>query len=167
MKSPLPLDDLTNLELLSLYASVLNELRSRKVTRSTNNPVADYAENLVAQALDLQLAAKSTTGYDAVNHDGIRYEIKSRRITPHNSSRQLSAIRGLDARHFEYLVGVLFRDDFHVQRACVIPYEVVVNNSSFRTHTNAWVFHLRDEVWHLPGVRDATQSLIAAQQQTK
>jgi len=163
MRPPILLGSLTTLDLLSLYASVLNELRDRGVTRSTNNPVADYAEALVSEALGLSLNPKSTTGFDAVDGEGVRYEIKARRLTPHNSSRQLSAIRGLDDRHFEYLVGVLFGEGFEVHRACVVPYEVVVNNSTYRTHTNAWVFHLRDEVWRLPSVRDVTDPVRRAQ----
>ncbi len=163
MKPLVPLDDLTTLGLLSLYAGILNELRSRDVTRSTNNPVADYAEGLVAQALDLELASKSTTGHDAVGKDAVRYEIKARRITSHNGSRQLSAIRGLEERHFEFLVGVLFREDFSVQRACVVPYEVVANRSTYRKHTNAWVLHLRDEIWNVGGVTDITEDLVQVQ----
>lgn len=157
------LDELSTLELLRLFSGVLGELRSRGVTRSANNPVADYAEGIVAEALDLDLAAKSTTGYDAKDSGGLRYEIKARRLTKQNGSRQLSAIRGLESQHFEFLVGVLFGEDFRVERACLVPYEVVVNNSSFRTHTNAWVFHLRDEVWLLPGVRDPTDRLQRTQ----
>ncbi len=163
MKPPVQLADLTTLGLFSLYAGVLDELRARGVTRSANNPVADYAENLVAQALDLELAPKSTRGHDAVGRDGVRYEIKSRRITSHNGSRQLSAIRGLDEQHFDFLVGVLFREDFTVQRACVVPYEVVVNRSTYRKHPNAWVLHLRDEIWNAVGVTDITEDVSRVQ----
>ena len=163
MKTPVQLTDLTTLGLFSLYAGVLDELRTRGVTRSANNPVADYAENLVAQALDLELAPKSTRGHDAVGRDGVRYEIKSRRITSHNGSRQLSAIRGLDEQHFRFLAGVLFRADFSVQRACLVPHKVVVTRSTYREHTNACVLHLRDEIWDLAGVTDITDSLVRVQ----
>src|SRR5579859_4665505 len=91
--------DLTKLasaELLALFESVLVELRARGLVRSSNNPVADYAESLVAQALGLKLETKSTTGYDAIGPDGLKYEVKGRRPTPANKSRQLSVIRGLD-----------------------------------------------------------------------
>jgi hypothetical protein len=43
-------------ELFALFSGGPDELRRRDVIRSTNNPVADYAESLVARALSLKLA---------------------------------------------------------------------------------------------------------------
>lgn len=54
-------------ELLGLYASLLDELRKREVTHSTNNPVADYTEYLVTNALKLTPAPGSTSGHDATD----------------------------------------------------------------------------------------------------
>jgi hypothetical protein len=88
-------DALGDRELLVMYGRVLDILRLRGITRSTNNPVADYAEGLCARALNLKLADKSTAGYDATDPTGYKIEIKARRITKENGSRQLSAIRGI------------------------------------------------------------------------
>jgi len=150
-------------ELLSLFSMVLDELRERGVVRSTNNPVADYAEHLIAKALNLQLANKSTTGFDAIDAEGNKYEIKARRLTTQNKSRQLSAIRGLDMDHFNYLAGVIFANDFKVQKACLIPISVVQRLSVYREHVNAWIFHLRDSVWELDNIVDITDKLRATQ----
>ena len=106
---------------------------------------------------------KSTTGHDATARDGLRYEVKARRITGAVGSRQLSAIRKLDEQHFDVLVGVLFDEDYGVHRACAIPHGVVLECASFQKHTNAWVLHLRDEIWTLPGVVDVTEKLRHAQ----
>lgn len=146
-------------DLLSLYCTLLDELRKRGIVRSTNNPVADYAERLISSALNLQLEMKSTTGFDATDNEGNRYEIKARRLTLHNKSRQLSAIRGLDKNHFNYLAGVLFAEDFSVQRACLIPISVVQRLSVYRQHVNAWILHLRDPVWEVDGVKDITDKV--------
>ena len=81
-------DGLTTSELLQLWSRSLAELRTRGICRSANNPVADYAELLSTRALGLTLAAKSNTGSDAVDGQGQRYEVKARRITPENRSRQ-------------------------------------------------------------------------------
>ena len=54
--------DLSRLDvraLLRLYCAIGTELIDRKVTRSTNNPAADYAECLFASALALTLAGAS------------------------------------------------------------------------------------------------------------
>ncbi|HDW2598736.1 TPA: hypothetical protein RLU61_004450 [Escherichia coli] len=45
------LNALNNLELLSLHSEILTQLRSRGVIRTKNNPVGDYAEWLVSNAL--------------------------------------------------------------------------------------------------------------------
>jgi hypothetical protein len=155
---------LSDRELLTLFGGVLEELRGRGTIRSTNNPVADYAEGLCAKGLDLTLATKSTRGYDGIDAYGRRIEIKARRVTPHNSSRQLSAIRGLDDRHFDLLAGVLFDQDFGLVKACLMPYEVVISHSTYVSHSNSWRFLLRDGVWSLPGVMDITHQLRQVQQ---
>ena len=157
------LEALKTHELLALFSGVLDELRRRGTIRSTNNPIADYAESLVAQALSLKLASKSTKGYDAVDAHGQRYEIKSRRPTKQNRSTQLSAIRGLDLEHFSFLAGVLFAEDFSVHRGCLIPHKTVMELAVFRPHDNAWVLHLRDSIWSVPGVQDITDPLLAVQ----
>lgn len=82
-------------DILQLYAHALEELRRREVLRSSNNPSGDYGELLFSRAFGWQLQNNSSSGYDAIDGDGIRYQIKCRRITPHNPSRQLSYIRNL------------------------------------------------------------------------
>ncbi len=153
------IDGLTNRELLVLYGHVLGTLRARGTTRSTNNPVADYAEGLCSHALNLTLATKSTTGYDGIDPLGQKIEIKARRISKENPSRQMSAIRGIDHKHFDYLAGVLFNADFSVLKGCLIPHEVVRQHSVHTVHTNSHRFLLRDAVWSLPGVQDITELL--------
>jgi len=159
---PFELQTVTTRDLLRLYVRVLDELRSRGITRSTNNPVADYAEFLCAKALSLTKEPQSTKGFDASDATGQRYEIKGRRVTSHNSSRQMSALRDLESHHFEYLAGVLFREDFSVWKACLVPYGTVCQISKFVEHTNSWKFVLRDDVWDIPGVVDITNKVIRA-----
>jgi len=154
---------LTDRELLRLYGQVLDTLRLRGTTRSANNPVADYAEGLCKKALNLTLAAKSTTGYDGTDPSGHKIEVKARRITKENGSRQLSAIRGIGNQHFDYLAGVLFNADFSVMRGCLIPYAVVKEHGKHVEHSNSHRFLLRDSVWSLPGVQDITVALKEAE----
>jgi hypothetical protein len=149
-------------ELLSLYADIMEELRRRGVVRSSNNPGADFAENLAAKALGLKKANLSTKGFDAVDQEGRTYQVKSRRMTEHSRSRQLSAIREFEDHCFDFLIGVLFNRDFSVSRACLVPYEVVKGLAVYRSHTNAWIVHLRDEVWDHPQVREVTTAFVQA-----
>jgi hypothetical protein len=150
-------------DLFALYDGVLEELQRRKIIRSKNNPCADYAELLVVRALSLEVARKSTKGYDAKDAHGKRYEIKSRRITPANESRQLSFIRDLnkESQPFDYLVGVLFNPDFGVFRACLIPVETVLELATYREREKVWRLLLIDEIWERAEVRDLTQLIRA------
>jgi hypothetical protein len=147
--------------LLALYSAILEELHGRGVVRSTNNPVGDYAEFLTARAFGLSLANNSSIGYDALSADGVRYQVKSRRLTPRNRSRQLSAIHGLDlpAGPFDLLVGILFTADFVVLRAALVPVAVVRQLAVRNDYVNAWRLMLRDSVWAMPGVEDVTDRI--------
>lgn len=149
-------------ELLILHVQIGEELRQRGVVRSANNPTGDLAEYLFCSAFGWQQAPNSERGYDAIGEDGTLYQIKGRRIHRRNKSRQLSAIRDINSRHFDVLAGVLFDDDFNVIKAALIPIEVVVERSTFIAHTNSNKFFLKDDVWNAPGVRDVTAEIAKA-----
>lgn len=135
--------------------------------RSANNPVADYAEWLVEKTLNVQLMTKSTTGYDAEDKSGRRYEIKARRITPRGKMTHFSATRGLDKRHFDFIVAVVFNQDFSVKSSALIPYDVVKYLARFRKHVNGWILYIRPDVWSARGVKDITKKLAAEQEWKK
>lgn len=162
MKQVRELEELTVPELLAFHSRIGEELRSRGVVRSANNPTGDLAEHLFCVAFGWVQAPNSERGYDATGLDGTRYQIKGRRIHRRNRSRQLSAIRDLSHGHFDVLAGVLFDDNFQVLRAALIPREVVEKYSTFVSHTNSHRFMLRDEIWELPSVRDVTHEIIGA-----
>lgn len=150
-------------ELLVTYADLLEELRAREIVRTGNSPVGDYAETLFARAFGWKLEGNSYAGYDAL--DLIRNEkvqIKARRMTRHNASRQVSAIRRLPERTFDTLAAVLLGEDFSVKRAALIPHEVVARNAKRTEHTNSWRFLLEDRIWLEPGVSDVTAELRQA-----
>ena len=154
---------LTPTELLALHARLCRELRNRGLTRSANSPVGDLAEYFFCKAFDWTRAESSRANLDAVDSDGNRYQIKGRRLTSHNRSRQLSAIRDLDGNHFDVLAGVLFREDYGILRAALIPRTIVANRAKFVQRTNSHRFILRDEIWKLPGVCDVTEKLRAVE----
>ena len=139
-------------ELLSLFAGVIEALRQKGVLRSRNNPVGDYAEWLVAQAYDLCLQPNSTAGYDAVDSNGVRYQIKGRRLHSSNTSRQLSVIRNLEYRNFDFLVGVLFNHDFSVLEAYKIPHSLIADHSRFSDHQHGHIMFLKGRLLSAEGV---------------
>ena len=149
-------------DLLILYSQIMDELRTREVVRTSNSPVGDFAELLFAKAFGWRLEGNSAAGHDATDAQGVRYQIKARRLTAANGSRQLSAIRRLNDHTFDYLAAVLFDANFKVLRAIVIPHGLVVSRARRTEHTNSWLFMLEDRVWLLPGVRDVTAELAVA-----
>lgn len=151
-------------DLLALFARIVDELLSQGVVRSTNNPVADYSEYLTARAFGLTLVANSSIGFDAIGEDDVRYQVKARRLTARNGSRQLGFIRGLetDEDPFDVLVGILFNADFTVLRAAMVPIEVVRARVARINYVNAWRLVLTDAVWSVPGVEDVTDRIRSA-----
>lgn len=143
VRAGVPLVQMTALELLRSFAAVLDELTRRGLVRTINNPVSDYTEWLVSSKLGLELRGNSRAGYDARGPDGAKYQIKGRRARPGTKAVQLSAIRNLNSRPFDFLVAVVFEPDFSIRHAVRIPYEVVAEKARYQAHTNSHIFHVR------------------------
>lgn len=150
--------------LLELHGDVLAELRRREVVRSANNPTGDYGELLFSKAFGWTLNGNSSADADAVCVDGLRYQIKCRRLATPKGSRQLGFIRRLPERPFDQLAAVLLDGKFRVIRGAIIPYDIVQPRAAYVDSVKAWKFILRDSVWEIPGVLDVTSELRAAEQ---
>lgn len=150
------LSALTETELLARHGAILAELKRRGILRSKNNPTGDYAEWLVSARLGLTLATNSAKGFDATDGDGVRYQIKARRITPDNPSTQLGVIRNLEGADFDILVAVLFDAEWRVLRAARIPHAAVGVLGRYRPHVNGHVMHFPPGLLQREGVLDLT-----------
>ena len=114
---------------------------------------------VVEAGTGLQLAAKSVKGFDATDADGIRYQIKARRVTAGNSSTQLSVISNLAGDDFDLLVAVVFDSGWNVAMVAKLTREAVSKIATFRQHVNGHVMHLRRGVFSITGVEDITAAL--------
>ena len=150
---------LTVPKLLLLHTQIGDELRKRGVTRTANNPTGDLSEYLFCKAFGWRQAGNSHANVDAIASDGTRYQVKGRRMTRFNNSRQLSAIRDLQGGHFDFIAGVLYNEDYTVMRAALIPHSVALERPKFVERTNSHKFLLQDDVWNAPGVQDVTAVL--------
>ena len=112
--------------LLRLYTEVLNQMKVREMIRSANAIPGDLGERFVKNRLGLELVPNSVKGYDAIDAEGTKYQIKTRRITPQNPSRQLGGFRDLDQRLFDYCIVVNLQEDFTPKELWQVPYEVIV-----------------------------------------
>ena len=142
-------DRLKNMDeqrILRLYSELMEELRGRELIRTSNNPVADYAEKVAVDYIGLHRVGKEERGYDAIDDNGRKYQIKGRRITKHNSSRQLGVIRNLEEKLFDYLIAVIFNEDFSADEIWKVPYQFVKENSRFSKHQNGHILIANPEL---------------------
>lgn len=153
----LNLDKLEPIELLRLQADATAELKRRNIVRTNNNPLGDYTEWLVANIMGLTLSSSSKAGYDAVSNMGVRFQIKGRRITTKNSSRQLSAIRNYAGKEFDWLIAVIFDRYFNVLNAYLMPHEIIGYYYPHRDHVNARVVIMSGAITQDKRAIDITQ----------
>lgn len=139
-------------QLLRLYAELLNELRRRELTRTNNNPVADYTEKVAIEKLGLKRVNKEAKGYDAINKK-IKYQIKGRRITRYNKSRQLGVIRNLDERLFDFLIAVVFDEFFALIEMWKIPHSIIKQYARWSKHQNGYILQLQGNLLLDPTVK--------------
>jgi hypothetical protein len=133
------------------YAAVLDELR--RLGLRGNNIVGEYAENLAARRLLLNLAPMSAKGFDAIDEEGTRYQVKARR-----RDTTLGVIRNLNSaeRTFDSLLAIIFHDDFSVETACKIPYVTVRNYAREKAYEGGYVLSLTQKILKDPAVIDLT-----------
>jgi len=125
----------------------MEELRQRKLVRSSNNPVSDYAEKITCEKMNLIQEQGSNKGYDAVDErKGIKYQIKARRLTSHNKSRQLGVIRNLDQKLFDYLIAVIFDENFSLKEIWKIPHEKIKEYARHSEHQNGYILILNESI---------------------
>jgi hypothetical protein len=134
-------------ELLQLYGKLMEELRQRELIRSSNNPVSDYAEKIVCDKMKLSIQGKASKGYDAIDEkNGIKYQIKARRVTRHNKSRQLGVIRNIEQKLFDYLIAVIFDESFKPIEMWRIPRETIPKYAHYSQHQNGHILILSGKV---------------------
>jgi hypothetical protein len=141
------LENLENMDLLELYGRLMKELRRRRLVRSSNNPISDYAEKIVCEKLKLSIQKPSSKGYDAIDEKSeTKYQIKARRLTSHNRSRQLGVIRNLDQKLFDYLIAVIFNEYFKPTEIWRIPREIIPKYARYSSHQNGHILVLTGKV---------------------
>ena len=143
---------LSEVELLQIHSAVIDELRRRRVVKTKNNPIGDYTEWLVCNRLGLQVQENSRAAFDAVGPKGIRYQIKGRRSAA--NSVQFSSIRNLEQREFDFVVAVVFNEDYSVRLAVKIPHDVVPTLARYQAHTNGHNLILTVDAVEQDGVED-------------
>ena len=139
-------------ELARAWARCMRQLRNRDLVRTANTPVGDYAERICCDRFNLTRLGFSEKSIDAVDANGIRYQIKARRLTPENPSRQLGAIRDVEKQTFDTLLAVFFNGDLKLREIWSIPH-TVVSEAKYVPRTNSTRFVLTPTVQKDPRVQ--------------
>ena len=148
------------LELLKAHGSIESELKRRGFVGKRGDVVGPYAEALARGALGLVDLGHNYKGADAEDplNPQVRYQIKGRR-----EDSLLGAIKRIHEREFDYLVGVVFHDDFTVLRAAMVSYDVLVGLKELRKTVNGHQLSLTNTTLRRDGVEDISDRLRAYQ----
>jgi hypothetical protein len=154
--SRLPID-----ELFKLYADILDALIRKKICRTHNPPAGDYAEWLVSNAFNLKLQPKSAKGFDAIDAEGVKYQIKARWLYSDKASglREMGVIRDLEQEKFDYLIAVLFSKDFSVFEAYKIPHSLIEKFTRFNKYVRGRILILKGPITSAEGVERVEEKL--------
>jgi hypothetical protein len=137
------LSGLSDLELIDLYPSILQELKERGIIR-TNNLVGELGEYLAANAYQknpklpkLQLNLKSTKNIDATSQKGERYAIKA------TSGAATGVFASLPLEddgkvYFEYLIVVCFHKDYTLDGIYELTWKQFLKYRSIKPPENKW-----------------------------
>ena len=131
-------------ELLSDWAAIMREMLRRGIVRTANNPVGDIAEALVADYYGVDLATSSQKSWDLKTKEGELVQVKARRTTGGSKSLALSPIRSEDG--YDFVVAVIFSEDFGTTEALKIPRSVVNSRFKRRRHVNGRVITITDSL---------------------
>jgi hypothetical protein len=145
------------------------ELQALGVARGDGDPLAGYAEHLVAQAVGAQLAPAGTQGYDLISMDGARLQVKARRPNPPTAIPQWGGLKadadGKLKDDFDQLVGVVFDGTYNVVRAVVLSRDAVAKGARVQYRNGrADAYRLRADVATCALGEDVTGLLRAVQE---
>ena len=146
------LRSMSEVELLQIHSAVIDELIRRDVVKTRNNPIGDYTEWLVCRQLKLRVQGNSQAAFDAIDHEGIRYQIKGRYDS--GNSIQLGVIRNLDQHGFDFLVALVFDKDYSIRLAVKISHGAVGGLARYRSHQNGHILTLNPSTIEHDGVED-------------
>lgn len=149
-------------DLLALQAATISELRDRRILRTSNPPVGDYAEWLVARALGSELEMNANPSYDLTSTVYGRVQVKARVVsTPVKAGQlQASVFRSKDFDHAALVL--ISAHDFTVRSAVLLPAAIVEARWRWYEHVRGWRLQMNGPTMGHPEAIDITADLNAA-----
>lgn len=148
------LTPLKTIDLVSLYSSVIKELKNRSVIR-TNNVIGDLGEylaieyyNNTASLPTLAVAPVGTENIDAISRKGDRYSIKSTsgNVTGVFYGLEPKGSTTLDKQKFEYVIICRFNNDYELEEILEMDWETFLKHKRWHSRMNAWNLSITKEV---------------------
>lgn len=144
--------------LVALHGRATLGLREMGIARS-RNPLGEYVEWLVSEVLQLERQGPNKS-FDAMDADGLRYEIKGRMseagsgslVKPHRTSRLGRFTEG----NFDVLVGVFVSAQVDVEVAFMIQHADALR-LAYKTASGKYVIAANAATLGDPAVTDLTQ----------
>lgn len=123
---------------------------------------SDYAEVLVAEALaGKRLRSRVNQGHDVLAKRYGRVEVKCRQLPADGRIEERVALGAAKKDGFEFLAVVIFRSDFSVKGAVVVPYAAVWEVVACQDYNRISY----PQACQLPGAKDITAAVQAVSEQ--
>ena len=114
-------------KLLNKYTHINEILKNAGIVR-TGKVVADYGEYVASKRLNLTLAGSSgNKGYDALDANGKKYEIKTRKATAWNKPT-IFPVKQNQLSIIDFLIYVEFDNEWNLIKLLKIPTKEVIKN---------------------------------------
>jgi hypothetical protein len=148
------LQNIKELELISLYGKVVKELRNREIIR-TKNIVGDLGERFAidyytqsSQLENLSATAPSNQDIDAIGENGNEYAIKS------TTGNLTGVFRGLPQKNsnaqpkklFDFLLIVKFSDSYEVETIYELTWQQFLKHKKWHSRMEAWNISVNKEM---------------------
>lgn len=135
-------------ELLAASESILAELHRRKLVRTNDAPLGQWAEGLAHRKLGGTLAPNSKKGFDLVTPDGRKVQVKARLVRDEKkrSERLLSVFRSFD---FDDCLVLLFNKKYEVRNAVLLSAKEVEAHARMSKHVNGHLLFATDAILQL------------------
>jgi len=121
-------------KLLIKYRDTVQALKKLGIIK-TSNVVSGYGEYVAMRKLGLKLQKTGNKGFDGVDKNGKKYEIKSRKATEWNNPT-VFPMKKDHLKYFDYLVYTGFDDDWNLIHLLKIPRSSVKPNMHNRVIVN-------------------------------
>ena len=123
------------IKLLNKYTDIIEKLREAGVIR-TGKVVGDYGEYVASKRLNIKLVGNSVNkGYDAIDRNGKKYEIKTRKAVTWNRPN-VFPINLKQLRVIDFLIYVEFDNDWSLVKLLKIPKEAIKANQYNRVYVS-------------------------------